>query len=1690
MFKFKMSLLLNNVKFRVAIILLLITAITTGIIFIPKNKADNLSQEVNIKACDTGMTVGGRNLYSLSKDGNATGYDNVFCIKEEANVGKSGYRTYSKPMDILTGNSFFTNINCGMWFVNNMYLSNIKGEGVSNEIAKEVSLINLANLLTSDTVKQSVKQKTGADFSDVTPQKIYNLKEKKIGVKEQRNAIEVIEQIAIWNFTKNTGTTVSSAYSKNPTEYIKNANLSQDEQKTLKYIYYAFIDVTNRNANKASSPTTSNQVLLNSNNAKYYAEKKLVGPYYIESNGIRLTSYTFGEVANASYPIQVTITKADNTTVKAGKEVVVKNSDGSFYINLATFKDVKNVKFVINHILSGVNTKAYVLAAGGKEQDILTVQKSLKATSLYGEKNIEILPGKYSVELYKVNEKGEVIRTPAKFKINDNVIDTNAGVIKVATDVEVKDDKTVATYTIKEVNAPENYYLYDGEITLRVKMTKVNEAYVLTKEGITLEKSKENVGVKFTLEGSTIKVYVPNIQKYFDLALRKYISKINGEKVEPSREPVINEKSILMLEKTGTASYYHAKNSISVRVGDEIEYTIRVYNEGEILSFAKQITDYLPKGLSFVKLSDDNSKEFTTTSEVGSKVVVINYNGNTLIKTLRDFIGKEVKVNNEYYQEVKMICKVENTDKVYITNRAEITNYGYNEKDENGQVIWKEAKALNNVDKDSIQNTIKNALKLDTWYENAKENTYVDENGKTVVDKNYYPGVQDDDDFETVELLTGKYSIVIRKIDSTDSKKVLQGAQFTVKGSNIENEKILKPTDVNGHTMVVSGVAIQNEKQVDTYTIKETKAPQGYKLFDGEINVKVATKFDGTNFVIDNEKTTVNGENITYSVNSDNTIIGIVVTNEKKDFDLALRKFITKVNGKELAESREPVINEKSILMLEKTGTASYYHAKNSISVIAGDEIEYTLRVYNEGNILGFAKQITDYLPEGLSFVKLSDENSKEFTTTSEVGSNKVVINYSGNTLIKTLRDFIGKEVKVTNEYYQEVKLICKVENVDKLYITNRAEITNYGYNEKDENEKVIWKEAKEINDVDKDSVQDTIKSELNLDTWYEKVEENTYVDENGKTVVDTNYYPGVEDDDDFETVVLLTGKYSIVINKVDATDSKKVLQGAQFTVKGSNIENETTLKPTNEKGNTVVVSGVVIQNEKQVDSYTIKETQAPKDYKLLDGEIKVKVATKFNGTSFVIDSKNTTVDGKNIKFSVDENNTTISIVVANEKKSFDLALRKFITEVNGKELAENRAPQVDVSKLVNGTAKTATYNHSKVPVDVNTTDIVTYTIRVYNEGELDGYASKIMDDVPEGLVFVPATFDENGKPTNINAKYGWTLYREVKSGEKVDSLNSIKYNGKTYVVTDKVEEAEVIVTDYLSKENGENNLMKAFDSTTMKQLDYKDVKVAFKVIEPTTSDRVIVNYAQITEHTDSDGNPTIVDRDSTPNEWKDKEDDQDIEKIKVRYFDLSLLKWVTKAIVYENGVETVTETGHTGYENPEPIVKVDLKDTSINDVVVKFEYTIRITNDGDKGQIAGYAKEISDYIPEGLKFDPADNPEWKEVDGKIVTRALENTLLKPGEFADVTVILTWINGQDNLGLKTNIAEISEDYNEFGTPDIDSVPNNKVPDEDDIDDAPVMLSIRTGRPIVYTGLAVGVLSIISLGAVVIRKRVL
>ena len=107
--------------------------------------------------------------------------------------------------------------------------------------------------------------------------------------------------------------------------------------------------------------------------------------------------------------------------------------------------------------------------------------------------------------------------------------------------------------------------------------------------------------------------------------------------------------------------------------------------------------------------------------------------------------------------------------------------------------------------------------------------------------------------------------------------------------------------------------------------------------------------------------------------------------------------------------------------------------------------------------------------------------------------------------------------------------------------------------------------------------------------------------------------------------------------------------------------------------------------------------------------------------------------------------------------------------------------------------------------------------------------------------------------------------------------------------------------------------------------------------------------------------------------------------------------------IFTENGKTKVTKTGNNG-SSKDITPKVEVYRKSLNKTIVKFEFTIKITNEGD---IPGYAREITDYVPKGLKFYKEDNKGWKDEGNNVIsTELLKNTLLKPGQSATVKVVL------------------------------------------------------------------------------------
>lgn len=1144
--------------------------------------------------------------------------------------------------------------------------------------------------------------------------------------------------------------------------------------------------------------------------------------------------------------------------------------------------------------------------------------------------------------------------------------------------------------TIKELEGQEFYLMVPTSSNItQLKMQingsyKVRKAWYLSAENPEVEQPVVLVNEDTQYFEDVVAAKLEE-KKTFDLSLRKFITEINGQKIEElgltSRVPNVEGLEELKNGTANTAIYKQLKTPVKVDIGDIVTYTIRVYNEGELAGYATEITDYLPDQLEYILDDEINLKygwKYDTENTHRLKTNYLSNADGTTSETpeenkLAAFDGTKLD-----YKDVQIRCKVVSTANMpkKITNIAEITGC----KDEEGNVITSPATG----ERDSSVKNVQIPADLQSYKDQEI-------NRQDPIDPDYIPGQEDDDDFEKLLL---------------------------------------------------------------------------------------------------------------------------------KEFDLSLKKFITKVNDTEIT-NRAPQVN---VTPLKGTGTTAKYTyqispEKNPVVVENSDIVEYTIRIYNEGEANGYAEVVRDDIPTGLEFLpenatnieyrwKMYDADGNETTDASKATT--ITTDY----ISKAQEDATGRnnllkafEMTKTTLDYRDVKVAFKViePNSSKNTIVNHAQIAEDTGDDRDSTPDV-WNEGEDDQDIEQIRLKDF---DLALRKFVTKINSKEITDRIPQVDLSTLKGNGTtatynHSKKPLSAYVGDVVEYTIrVYNEGDsegyATEITDYLPKQLEFIKDNqtNITNNWKMYDANGNETQNVSDAVTIKSDKlkdekipAFDGDTLSYKEVKVVCKVVATDNMPKKITNIAEISKCENSNRIEVKGLASGDERDSNPNQVTVPTGTELENykdseinkdyvpgqeddddfekllleeFDLSLRKFITAVNDTQI-KDREPKVDVTPLKDGSGTTAKYEHSKEPVLVSNGNIVEYTIRVYNEGSVAGYAQEVKDDIPEGLEFLP----EN----ETNTKYRWVML------------------DKDGMETTKVEEAQSIVTDYLSIEQEKTageNLIKAFDSTTMDTLDYKDVKVAFKVVEPATSDRIVINKAQISKECDEDEND-VKDRDSTPDEWIEGEDDQDIEKVKVQYFDLSLRKWVTQSIVIEDGQEKVTETGHTAEDDPEAVAKVDLKKSKINNVIVKFRFKIRVKNEGT---IAGYVKEIKDYIPDGLKFLEEDNPLWKKVDEKtITTDQCKDVLLKPGDTTEVEVLLTWINSEDNMGVMDNWAEISKDYNEYGSPDIDSTPDNNKKGEDDIDDAPVMVTVQTGEVARYTGIAIVVLTILTTGVVLIKKYVL
>lgn len=1647
--------------------------------------------------------------FGLSINGMAEGAKDTY--SDSFNMKNAGQKS---TITNLAGGTLNDNYNKILWILDNSYIpTNSSNYQKSLEYKK---LMNVAGIEVDDDERLNLTE----------------------------DDIEVVQQLAIWHFTNSESTNYKN--NKFPSLYLNGTQLSSiylytteyGEQITGRYrqnkaekLYNYFIENSDDNYTiKTPTLTLSNTNVTVTEEGDNY----IVGPFSLSGTNTDLI-----KEIEAELNVNATLLNSSKNAVKdnAFSKVIGNN----FYLKIAknsitsknreitiklTYTYDERDLTLLTDVNDPTNTQPVVLVEASEKSLSTNTKATIELTSVSVEKIWDdnnnqdgVRPTNISVQLYK---DGKSIGNTISLNSSNNW-------------KYVWNDLLTGSYEVKEINNNGSVVLnggkYNSDYTTTyssqnniTKITNFHEPTIINISGTkTWEdannqdgKRPDKIIVNLLADGEIVnskEVTVGNNWTYTFENLPKYkngkeiVYTITEDKVENYTTTIkgyniINSYNPETIEKTVTKNWNDANN----QDGKRTEYGVTLKANGktygkEIVLNADTLT-YTWRNLP----KYENGEEIIYTVEE-TKIpdeYKATYSEDTFTITNTYTPGKTSK------KVIKVWNDEENKDELRPSN-VNVTLY----------------KTVDNV-KTEIESQLLNEENnwMYVWSELDKK-----ESGKDIIYsveettvENYTTTYSSDDYQQTDEItitnthipiITGTYNVVLKKVD--EKGNILKGAKFNINGTEYDladGEKIILENEQLTSTDSITKI----------YNITETEVPEGYeKLADSEIILNANVEEKEKNYKITNVVGKINGEdiseNIAITLEENTIVITIKNTPIEKKFDLALRKFITQVN--DIKYSREPIVDTSTIA---QTGTATYKHTKQPIAVQKGDVVTYTIRVYNEGEIDGYAEKITDYIPNhmtpiiigvdgidehkyakeiefNLSWGWIISDNGKYVTTmkTSKVNSDTYsLIEGYGDIADTKLDAYVEGSNKLD---YIDVQIKCLVTDsaVDGEYLTNIAEITD----------------AQNINGVHSDGVDSKLD---NVD--YSNLSD--YKNEESLKSTTDSYILGQEDDDDFEKLVvkefdLSLRKFITKVNEttysrepvVDTSKLRTIANGKVITTAIYTHSKEPVIVETND----IVTYKIRIYNEGSIPGYANEITDnIPEGLEFLpNSDVNVSYKWKMidkdgNETADVTKAVIITTDylsekDKNnlIKEVTDDNGVkTLSYkdvevqfkVVAkpeklkdniikneaqisadsdrdidstpnrNEKydyttgkneddidyepiklQYFDLALRKFITKVNSTDY-NNRYPEVEFND-----DGSITYNHTKAPVLVSTGDTVTYTIRVYNEGEKAGYATQIKDNLPEGL-----KFDSNNE---TNKLYGWKM---------------IDKDGN---VTEDEEKVVAFTTNYLEKDI----IVPLAESanSAVKAISYKDVQIAFTVTESNTSDKILVNTAEISADSDDD-------IDSTPNNNVESEDDIDKEYVKVEYFDLSLKKWVTETIVTLDGKTTTTKTGFN--EDSTSMAKVDIVASKLKKTTVKFKYSIKVTNEGE---LPGYAYEVKDYIPSGFEMLAEDNENWKETKNNVVvTEQLKDTLLNPGESATVEIVLTWKNSSTNLGVKTNYAEISKD----SADDIDSTPDNFDLKEDDIDDAQVILSIKTAGKTSYVGLILISIAILAGGVYGIKKYVL
>ena len=919
------------------------------------------------------------------------------------------------------------------------------------------------------------------------------------------------------------------------------------------------------------------------------------------------------------------------------------------------------------------------------------------------------------------------------------------GTIRLQNDKVIKG--TVTDLNVKKIITNEKISLSEQVVENTQKVTEIESA----KSNIKLEVDNNNLGngitnniiltatlqsnsneynlfknpvLRITLPSEVEKVVLGDISILYGNGLniaesyvrdnngnKEIIIRLEGEQTAYNIDTISNGTNVII-----PANIILKNEILSTQSSIKASYTNEVFSMNKFVEETRNCEDIAVNIVNTINSEEESDKEEILTSDENNNIENIQ-NSEIVNQELRKS-GIELEVYAQIGNK-----KIENGDSVHT---SEIIKYVINVKNTSNTT-------MNNV-------VINCQIPENTVYATVDRGSYFKEAYKYVEDPDLKEYTLVANTLEPGETNTGFYEVVVKDLEEgIDEKEISNTVSASINDEiydsvTLQNKLIKSNLDVYlksyiGRDQKNSFVYYLEVKNLTNKTINNVNVES--TDFQKELNVFNAYYYTFDEFLNQKFGTFENGklEGTIPSIDPGETIT-IIIETEAYNFE-------DNVSEVPLIMSVHAYSDENDIYYSNENRRTAYptyvtlkmSSDKEGEEVKHGEEVTYKLEIKNESKIRTTA-HVYDYLPENLEGISLEyeayhiiDDGYGETIYDIEQEAN---ISYELEKIDKDLSQIVEGQANI-DEYLEipagkTVVMTIKARTVDTI---ETVQISNYATAERTEEE-----ENEGIKTVTSNIVSFTLLSA------YDNQGEGDNNGDNGDN--------GNQNGDDNNSGTGIVEPYSISgVAWLDANrdgkrdDTEELLSGIQVKLYDANTqtiaknENGQTLKTTTDEQGRYIFSNVKNGN------YWVLFEYDSSNYSLTSYQ-KSNVSSTLNSDAI---AKNVSIDGteKNVGMTdtltiADNGLTNIDMGLVSNSK-FDLKLDKYISQV-----------VVETSKGF----ETYDYQNTQfAKVEIKAKEIadsnitIKYTIVITNEGDTEGFASQIIDYIPDGF-----TFDANNNKT------------------------------------------------------------------------------------------------------------------------------------------------------------------------------------------------------------------------------------------------------------------------------------------------------------------------------------------------------